>query len=69
MTPTATAEAVLEDPRDFGESGSAFVDATVALLGDCPSCGGAVPPDAGAVRYRDDWYHLRCALDEREVAH
>jgi hypothetical protein len=68
MTPTATAEAVLEDARDLGESRSAFVDVSVALLGDCPSCGDIVPPDAGAVRYRDYWYHLRCALAEREVA-
>lgn len=33
-------------------------------LGECPACGHAVDPDASAVRYRDDWYHIRCALDE-----
>jgi hypothetical protein len=33
------------------------------LLGTCPACAGGVPPNAYSVRYRGDWYHLRCALE------
>jgi hypothetical protein len=32
-------------------------------LGACPSCRDEVRPDAYSVRYRDHWYHLRCALE------
>jgi hypothetical protein len=36
------------------------------LLGTCPGCRGPVMPDPHAFRYRSHWYHVRCALHERE---
>jgi hypothetical protein len=35
------------------------------VLGSCPGCTDAVVADANAVRYADDWYHLRCALERQ----
>lgn len=39
-------------------------------LASCPACRSDVLADAYAVRWRGDWYHLRCAIerDERERA-
>jgi hypothetical protein len=39
-------------------------------LGSCPVCESDVLADAYAVRWRGDWYHVRCAIerDERERA-
>jgi hypothetical protein len=36
------------------------------MLGTCPHCRSWVMADARAFRYRSQWYHLRCALLERE---
>ncbi len=33
-------------------------------LGVCPACEETVIANASAVRFRSDWYHLRCALNE-----
>jgi hypothetical protein len=35
-------------------------------LGTCPGCRQPVAPDVQAFRYRSDWYHVRCALEDRE---
>jgi hypothetical protein len=65
MTPTAQAVRGLRE-RDSIEA--SHPEPVMHLLGTCPSCRGGVVPDACAVRYRDEWYHLRCALDERDAA-
>lgn len=36
------------------------------LLGTCPGCRQPVAPDVHAFRYRSHWYHVRCALEDRE---
>jgi hypothetical protein len=36
------------------------------LLGSCPGCRQPVAPDVHAFRYRSRWYHVRCALEDRE---
>jgi hypothetical protein len=36
------------------------------LLGTCPGCCRPVVADPHAFRYRSQWYHLRCALRDRE---
>jgi hypothetical protein len=36
------------------------------LMGTCPHCRASVLADASAFRYRSQWYHLRCALKERQ---
>jgi len=33
-----------------------------ATLGPCPACGGQVAPDSRAMRFRDAFFHIRCAL-------
>jgi hypothetical protein len=38
-------------------------------LGTCPACGSDVLPDPRSVRYRGDWYHVRCAFMERDPRH
>jgi hypothetical protein len=66
MTPTA--QAVRGHLRERSATEASHREPAAHLLGACPSCRGGVVPDACAVRYRDEWYHLRCALDEREPA-
>jgi hypothetical protein len=39
------------------------------LLGTCPGCQAPVAPDSHAFRFRSQWYHLSCALREREPEH
>jgi hypothetical protein len=36
------------------------------VLGTCPHCQDSVIADVHAFRYRLHWYHVRCALVERE---
>jgi hypothetical protein len=35
-------------------------------LASCPACQSDVVADAYAVRWRGDWYHLRCAIERQE---
>jgi hypothetical protein len=36
------------------------------ILGNCPACKSHVLADAYAVRWRGDWYHVRCAIEREE---
>jgi hypothetical protein len=56
MTITGNPQNASSGPREDGGT-------RTPLLGTCPACSRPAPADPSSIRYRGDWYHIRCATE------